>query len=94
MIQTKGMACIHFFCKRKEVKEMAKRESKIIKNFRLEIENLRLENAKLQDLYILRFEFNDLLNLMSRYRLIDIEAFKKVSSEIERIYAENKEEFN
>lgn len=73
---------------------MTKRENKIIKNFRSEIENLRLENAQLADLYILRFEFNDLLNLMSRYRLIDIETFKKVSEEIERIYAENKEEFN
>lgn len=73
---------------------MAKRENKIIKNFRLEIENLRLENAKLADLYILRFEFNDLLNLMSRYRMIGIETFKKVSSEIERIYDENKEDFN
>lgn len=72
---------------------MIKRESKIIKNFRSEIKNLKLENGQLSDLYILRFEFNELLNLMSRYRLIDIEAFKKVSEEIERIYAENKEEF-
>lgn len=83
-----------FLLQRKKVKEMTKRENKIIKNFRLEIENLRLENAKLADLYILRFEFNDLLNLMSRYRLIGIETFKKVSAEIERIYDENKEDFN